>query len=141
MYDIIKFQRKKLDENKLTKDDLEIIFHEIDCSNEMLMARGKKLDFSTLGKFKKIYVNPRFRLLHMTWFVIISWDVEMNRLIKLTDGEIVSSIQIPKNWKDRGNERKWVITDVKPSRGFHLQPMIDITFTCEKTGKKTVRTI
>lgn len=66
--------------------------------------------------------------------VLRDWDG--NRLVKTLDGKIVKQMTIPRNWtdKERGDGRRWVVTEVRPTFGFHLTPQVEVVFHDKAMG-------
>ena len=74
------------------------------------------------------------------WYTVKVWhDWDNSRLVKTLDGNVVATMTIPRNWRDRerGDGRKWIVATVAPTMGLHLTPQVEVEFL-DKLGGKTL---
>ena len=97
------------------------------------------MSIAITSNFQNLFTSNGFRRLfsQKSYNVTVYRDWDGNRLVKTVDGKAVKTMTIPRNWTDkiRQDGRKWQVTRVTPAMGYHLTPMVDVTFTDTLTGK------
>lgn len=91
------------------------------------------------SNFQNLFSSNGFRRLFFkkSYNVTVYRDWDGNRLVKAVDGKVTKTMSIPRNWTDklRQDGRKWQVTSVEPAEGYHLTPLVNVTFTDVLTGK------